>query len=244
MKSRADFLKSNVYRQEDILARQGVVLSRSTLCGWMAQAAELLAPLYDLMVQRVLWSTIIHTDDTPVPVWDPTLPKTRTGRFWAYVGDLRYPYVVYDYTPRRTRDGPEQFLKGFRGYLQADAFSGYDRMCAGPDVIEVACWAHVRRKFFESRTSAPVPAHAALARIRQLYAIEYAGETFAAEDRRALRQRESVPLLTAFGEWLTEQGRHVLPKSPIGQAIAYAQSNWAALLRYTEHGDLKGCMKT
>jgi transposase len=145
---------------------------------------------------------------------------------------------VYDYTPRRTRDGPERFLKGFEGYLQADAFSGYDRICAGSGVKEVACWAHVRRKFFESRTSSPVLAHAALARIRQLYRIEAAAEVFSAEDRRALRQRDSVPLLTAFGEWLTEQKRLALPKSPIGQAIAYARSNWTALCRYPEHGEL------
>jgi transposase len=144
-------------------------------------------------------STVVHTDDTPVPVWDPTLPQTRTGRFWVYVGDVRHPYVVYDYTPRRTRDGPEQFLKGFRGYLQADAFSGYDRMCAGPDVIEVACWTHVRRKFFESRTSAPVLAHQALARIRQLHAVEHAAKELSAEGRCALRQRDAVSLLTAFG---------------------------------------------
>src|SRR5262249_38927707 len=159
-----------LYRLEDIFARHRVELSRATLCGWMASCAELLTPLYDLMVKRVLLSAVIHTDDTTVPVLDPTLPQTRTGRFWVYIGDVRHPYVVYDYTPRRTRDGPEQFLKGFRGYLQADAFSGYDRLCAGPDVIEVACWAHVRRKFFEARTSAPVLAHTALARIRQLYA--------------------------------------------------------------------------
>lgn len=227
-----------LYRLEDIYARHGVVLSRATLCGWMARSAELLTPLYDLMVKRVLQSVTIHTDDTTVPVWDPTLPKTRTGRFWVYFGDLRNPYVVYDYTPRRTRDGPERFLRGFRGYLQADAFSGYDRMCAGPDVIEVACWAHVRRKFFESRTSAPVLAHAALARIRQLYKIESDAESFSAEDRRALRQRESIPRLIAFGDWLTEQGRHALPKSPIGQAIAYTRSNWAALCRYPEQGEL------
>jgi transposase len=105
-------------------------------------------------------------------------------------------------------------------------------------VIEVACWAHVRRKFFEARTSAPLPAHAALARIRQLYKIETAAEGLPAEGRRALRQRESVPLLRAFGEWLTEEDRRALPKSPIGQAIAYAQSNWTALCRYPEHGDL------
>jgi transposase len=115
--------------------------------------------LFNEMVKRVLLSLVIHTDDTTVPVWDPTLPHTRTGRFWVYIGDVRHPYVVYDYTPRRTRDGPEAFLKEYRGYLQADAFTGYDRICAGPGVSEVACWAHVRRKFFESRTSAPVAAH-------------------------------------------------------------------------------------
>jgi hypothetical protein len=227
-----------LYRLEDIFARHGVALSRATLCGWMASCAELLTPLYDLMVKRVLLSLVVHTDDTTVPVLDPALPQTRTGRFWVYIGDVRNPYVVYDYTPRRTRDGPERFLKGYRGYLQADAFSGYDRICAGPDVTEVACWAHVRRKFFECRTSAPVLAHAALARIRQLYAIETAAEGLSAGDRRALRQRESVPLLTAFGDWLTERGRLALPKSPVRQAIGYAQANWAALCRYPERGEL------
>jgi transposase len=227
-----------LYRLEDIFARHGVELLRATLCGWMASCAELLTPLYDLMVKRVLLSVVIHTDDTTVPVLDRTLPKTRTGRFWDYIGDVRHPYVVYDYTPRRTQDGPERFLKGFQGYLQADAFSGYDRICAGSGVKEVACWALVRRRFFESRTSSPVLAHAAFARNRQLYKIETAAEEFSAEDRRALRHRDSIPLLTAFGEWLTEQKRFALPKSPIGQAIAYAQSNWAALCRYPEHGDL------
>src|SRR5262249_14333572 len=127
---------------------------------------------------------------------------------------------------------------GFRGYLQADAFTGYDRICAGPDVTEVACWAHVRRKFYESRTSAPVPAHAALARIRQLYKIEHDAAELSADDRRALRQKDAVPLLNAFDVWLTEQAGRALPKSPIGQAIAYAQSNRAALQRSPEHGAL------
>jgi transposase len=227
-----------LYRLEDIFARHGVELSRATLCGWMASSADLLAPLYDLMVKRVLLSTVIHTDDTKVSVLDHTLPKTRTGRFWVYIGDAPHPYVVYDYTPRRTRDGPERFLKEFHGYLQADAFSGYDRICAGPDVTEVACWAHVRRKFFEAQTSAPVPAHTAMARIWQLYAIEHTAENLSAEERHALRQRDSVPLLLAFEDWLTEQARRALPKSPIGQAIAYTHSNWAALCRYPEYGGL------
>src|SRR6516164_1981118 len=193
-----------LYRQEQILAHYGVTISRSTLCGWLAQSVELFAPLYIQMIQRVRSSRIIWTDDTTVPVWDPTLPKTRTGRFWVYLGDSRNPYCVYDFTPRRSRDGPERFLEGFRGYLQADAFGGYDRVCAGANVIRVACWAHARRKFDEARTTAPLLAHVALARIQQLYRIEKACANFSAEERRVIRLRDAVPLLNAIEEWLDE----------------------------------------
>jgi hypothetical protein len=121
-----------LYRQEDVLARHGVTLSRATLCGWMAQAAELLRPLYEAMVKRVRATRVIWTDDTTVPVWVPTLPATRAGRFWVYLGDARNPFSVYEFTPRRSRDGPERFLDGYRGYLQADAFAGYYRIYPGP----------------------------------------------------------------------------------------------------------------
>jgi transposase len=227
-----------LYRLEDIFARHGVELSRSTMCAWMRRSAELLRPLYNLMVARVLASKIIWTDDTPVPVLDRTLPKTRQGRFWVYAGDDRHPYSVYDYTASRSRDGPEHFLKGFQGYLQADAFAGYDRLCAGPGVTEVACWAHARRKFYDARTTAPVLAHEALARIGQLYDVERRAKEWSAVDRGALRQRESVALLNSFGDWLVEQKLRVLPKSPGGQAISYALANWQALCRYPEDGEL------
>ncbi|QDV39463.1 IS66 family transposase [Tautonia plasticadhaerens] len=227
-----------LYRQEDILARHGVTLSRATLCGWMARAAELLRPLYAVMIERVRASKVIWTDDTTVPVWDPTLPATRTGRFWVYLGGARNPFCVYDFTHRRTRDGPERFLSDFRGYLQADAFTGYDRICAGPDVIRVACWAHVRRKFYECRTTAPILAHEALARIRRLYRIETDCREMPAEERQAIRQRDAVPILAAFGAWLDEQSRQVLPKSPLGQAIAYARNQWPDLQTYTRDGEL------
>jgi transposase len=115
-------------RQEAIFARQGVDLSRKTMCDWMRQCAELVSPLYELMKQRALSSKVVQTDDTPVPVLDPELPHTRTGRIWTYVGDAAHPYTVYDYTPNRSRDGPDEFLKTFRGYLQADAYSGYDEI--------------------------------------------------------------------------------------------------------------------
>jgi transposase len=227
-----------LYRQEQILAHYGVTLSRSTLCGWLAQSAEFFVPLYNLMIERVRSSRIIWTDDTTVPVWDPTLPKTRTGRFWVYLGDVLNPYCVYDFTPRRSRDGPERFLEGFAGFLQADAFSGYDRICAGANVIRVACWAHARRKFYEARHTAPMPAHEALARIGQLYQIEDACKDLSAEERCVTRQQDGVPLLNALGEWLDEQSRIILPKSPVGQAISYARNQWQDLQTYTRDGEL------
>ena len=113
-----------LYRQADIFRRQGVEISRQTMCDWMRACADLARPLYELMKQGVLGSKAVQTDDTPVPVLDRALPRTRTGRIWTYVGDDGHPYTVYDYTPNRSRDGPEEFLKEFRGYLQADAYSG------------------------------------------------------------------------------------------------------------------------
>lgn len=162
----------SLYRLEDVFARHGVELPRSTLCRWALQTAGILEPLYRLMIKRVCSSKAIHTDDTPVPVLDPTLPKIRTARFWVYCGDWRHPYTVYDYTTSRRRDGPADFLRDFRGYLQADAFAGYHGIYAGGRVKQVLCWAHARRKFYEARTVQPEPAHRALAYIGRLYAVE------------------------------------------------------------------------
>ena len=231
-----------LYRLEDVFARHGVELSRATMCGWMRQSAELVLPLYQLMKRRVLASRVIHTDDTPVEVLDPSLPHTRTGRFWAYVGDGQNPYVVYDYTPSRKRDGPAEFLKGYEGYLQADAFGGYDGIYTGSGgkIIEVGCWAHARRKFFEAKETAPAPAHEALARIGQLYTLERQAREvqLGAAQIRSLRQEKSLPLLTSFCPWLDALRDKTLPKSPIGTAVRYALNNWAALTRYCEDGEL------
>jgi transposase len=237
-----------LYRLEEVFIRHGVELARSTMCGWMSECATLFEPLYDSMRARVLQSAVLHTDDTPVPVLDPTLPHTRQGRFWVYVGDAAHPYTIYDYTPSRARDGPHKFLKMFRGYLQADAFGGYDGIYLQSHgrILEVACWAHARRKFFDAQSSAPAVAAEALARIGQLYAVERdaAAPTDAhdaaalAKARHAARQQQSRPVLATLEPWLIERRRDVLPKSPIGQAIAYALSNWTALTRYVEDGRL------
>jgi transposase len=114
-----------LHRQEAIFQWQGVELPHQTMADWMRQCAALVSPLYELMKQQVLGSKAIQTDDTSVPVLDPDLPHTRTGRIWTYVGDGEHPYTVCDYTPTRSRDGPEEFLKAFRGYLQADPRAGW-----------------------------------------------------------------------------------------------------------------------
>ncbi len=241
-----------LYRLEDVFARAGVELSRSTLSRWALQTADLLEPLYRLIIDRVRSSDAIHTDDSPVPVLDPTLPKTRTARFWVYCGDWRNPYTVYDYTTSRRRDGPASFLEGFEGYLQADAFAGYDGIYAGGRVQQVLCWAHARRKFFEARTVQPEPAHRALAYIGRLYAVEREGQRLIDGEgltterswqdwhrrRQELRRQQSLPALGEFHDWLQERQWQVLPKSPVGRAIQYVLPRWGGLTRYCENGAL------
>ena len=142
-----------LHRQEAILARHGVALSRSTLCDWMAAAANLLTPLYALMLQQVLASRVIQTDETRVPVQDPSLDKTRSGRLWAFIGDRDHPHTVYDYTPTKVRDGPAAILANYTGFLQADAANVFDGIYLPGAITEVACSAHARRHFHDARDS-------------------------------------------------------------------------------------------
>ena len=232
-----------LHRQEEIYQREGVELSRQTMCDWMRQSAELASPLYELMKEQVLSSKAVQTDDTPVPVLDPELPRTRTGRIWTYVGGAEHPYTVYDYTRTRSRDGPDAFLETFTGYLQADAYAGYDHLYEDPDrqVIEVACWAHARRKFYEAQTSDLMRSMVMLAYVRLLYDVEREAreQHLTGEQRRALRQAKSLPILDDIHAYLEREQPKVLPKSPESQAIAYTLSNWKALVRYCEDGDLE-----
>jgi transposase len=230
-----------LYRQEQMFTRHGVAIARSTMCGWLKEAAKLIEPLHGLMCERIRQSKVIHTDDTPLPVQQKGRGKTKTGRLWVYLGDTHHPYTIYEYTPTRERDGPMNWLKHFTGYLQADAFGGYDGIYArsgGGDVIEVACWAHARRKFYDARLSDPARAHHAMGLIRQLYDIEARAESMAANERHALRQREAVGVLDALEAWLKQEQDAALPKAPISQAIQYAMNHWDALRRYTTDGDL------
>lgn len=231
-----------------MLARQGVELSRSTLSDWMAAAAELLKPLYTLMLAEVLQSRVVQTDETRVPVLESGLKQTKSGRLWVYVGDRDHPHTVYDYTATKARDGPAAILKAYRGYLQADAANVFDGLYLPGGIVEVGCWAHARRYFFEARDSDATRSAEALARIRVFYAIEdeareliargKVGGTDADAVRVRLRQERTKAKLAEFAAWMDEQAPRVLPKSPIGQAIAYARRQWAALQQFTEQGFL------
>jgi len=231
-----------LHRQVGIVARSGVRLSRSTLCDWMASAATLLGPLVALMRARLLLSRVIHSDDTSVPFLERGRDKAREGHLWVYIGDRDHPYLVFDFTDHYRRDGPEQFLKGYTGYLQADALAQYEGLFRAGGVVHVACNAHARRRFVEAQASAPAEAEEALKYIRKLYKVErdLVG-LFASDDDAGRQQHRSAQTATVrdeFHTWLVEQQAGALPKSPLGEAVGYALSNWAALMRYTEQGYL------
>ena len=225
-----------LYRLEKIFDRQGVDIARSTMCAWMLAASDLVRPLTELMITRVKRSQVIHTDETRVPV--QAEGQCRQGRIWTYIGDEANPYVVYDYTPDRTRAGPQRFLADYKGYLQADAYGGYDGIYTRGNVIEVACWAHARRKFFDARETDGRRATQMLERVRQLYAVEDEGKEIDHDARRALREEKSAPILTTIKTWLDTEVQLVLPRSPMAGAIGYMLNQWQALCRFTEQGFL------
>jgi len=239
-----------LYRLESIFARQRVHVARSTMCAWMRFCGELVRPLVELMADRVKQSRVIHTDDTPVPIQSPGAKQCRKGRIWCYLGDAANPYTVYDYTPSRKRDGPQSWLAGFSGYLQADAYGGYDGVFHAQNVREVACWAHARRKFYDAQDSDGRRAAEMLALIGKLYALERqlkeacAGSwsELPSDEQRArivaARGETAVPVLDQIKSWLDTEGDVVLPRSPMAAAITYAQNQWAALGVYVTQGFL------
>jgi transposase len=239
-----------LHRLERVYERQGLWLPRSTLCDWLAACAQLLRPLYQRLVDFVLQSRALHTDDTTVKMQEQLKKQEQfshlliTARLWTYLGDAAHPYNVFDFTLNRKRDGPQEFLKTYQGYLHADAFTGYDCLylpdprTATARILEVACNAHARRKFYEARSTDAVHAHRALAYYGQLYELERAAKDFTEGQRLQMRQELAVPILNQFHAWLVTEHAQLLPKSPMREALGYALHNWTALTRYTEAGFL------
>jgi len=236
-----------LHRQSRTYAREGIELDVSTLADWVGASAATLMPAVEAIRAHVFAAERLHADDTTVPVLDTG--QTRTGRLWTYVRDDRPlagrapPAAVYFYSPDRSGVHPEAHLGGWAGLMQADAYAGFNRLYEptrrpGP-IVEVACWAHARRKFFDLArlTKAPIAVEA-VSRIDALFAIERDINGLSPDERKRIRQERSRPLAQALGSWLREQYDRLSPNSQVAKAIAYSLNCWQALLRFLDDGRL------
>lgn len=213
----ADYLP--LHRLQHMFARQGFELDRSTMCLWLADVARLVRPLYVRMVQRVLESHVLATDDTGMPLQQPG--KAKPARMWIYQGDESHPYNVFAFTESHKRDGPAAFLKDFRGTLLVDAYGGYDGIVLNQELPRAGCWAHARRKFVDNEKAAPPVARAILRLINRLFDLEKHLQHLDADERLRRRQAEAAPLLETLHALLIEQKAKLLPKHPLAEAIGY-----------------------
>ena len=235
-----------LYRQEEIYAREGVELDRSTLADWVGGTSKLLQPLVEALRRQVMSAEKLHADDTPVPVLAPGNGKTKTGRLWTYVRDDRPaggatpPAVWFAYTPDRKGEHPKAHLKEFTGTLQADGYAGYDQVYEGGRIQEAGCMAHVRRKFYDLHVAHNSPAAAeALERIGALYAIEKEIRGRSPAERREIRTARSKPLMESLKGWLEETLGKLSKKSDTARAVRYALGRWEALLRFCDDGRIE-----
>jgi transposase len=235
-----------LYRQSEIYAREGVDLERSTLADWVGGTSALLAPLVEALRRHVLSANKLHADDTPVPVLAPGNGKTKTGRLWTYVrddrpaGDATPAAVWFAYSPDRKGEHPQSHLGNFTGTLQADGYAGFDAVYETGRIQEAACWAHVRRKFYDLHVAHKSPVAAeAIERIAALYAIEKEIRGHAAGQRRQVRNARAEPLLHSLKQRLEETLEKLSRKSDTALAVRYALSRWEALVRYVDDGRIE-----
>jgi len=229
-----------LYRQSCIFARHGFEIAASTLGDWIKDTAGILLPVVMAQKASIFESKVVQSDDTGITVLDPSHANgSRRSFLWAYVGDR--DEVVFDFTAGRGREGPRLFLGDYRGYLQVDAYAGYDVVLHTGRIVEVGCWAHARRRFFDALEADKENAGHAIAVIRRLYEIERQAKELGLDfsARRELRQKEASPLLDAMKPWLVALKPTVLPKSELGDAIGYTLRQWDPLMRYLEDGCLE-----
>jgi len=235
-----------LHRQSRIYARDGVDLDVSTLADWVGQTAARVRPLVAAIEGHVMAGAKLHADDTPVPVLAPGRGRTKTGRLWTYVrddrnsGDATPPAVAFRYTPDRKGERPRQHLKPFAGTLQADGYAGFHHLYDSGRIIEAACMAHARRKFYDvhQATGSPIAADV-LQRIAGLYQVEADVRGKSADARCAARQARAGPILIELKQQLETALRQISAKSALAGAIKYALSRWPALTRYRDDGVLE-----
>jgi hypothetical protein len=239
-----------LYRQAQILARQGITIDRATLGFWTGYAAAEVKPVWRLMRDELLRSAKLFVDETTAPVLDPGRGRTKKGYFWVLARDDRPwrggapPAVVYSYAPGRGGGHAAALLKGFSAVLQTDGYAAYRRLAdpkrAGGPVTLAFCWAHWRRQWFDLAKSPPAPiATEALTRIAKLYEIEAEIHGKSAEERRAVRQETTKPLIAALKTWLEKILAQVAGGSSIAQAIRYGLNHWDGLVRFLDDGRIE-----
>ena len=235
-----------LYRQAQIFAREGLNMDRSTLAGWVGKVAALLQPLAEAIKRYVLSGQAIFADDTPVKLLAPGNGKTKTARFWAYGRDERPwgsdapPAAWYEFTPDRKGIRPSQHLKTYQGWMHADGYAGFEELYRSGQIKEVACMAHIRRKFVDVfKSQGSHVAEQAIQRIAQLYAVEKEARGSPPDQRVALRQAKSTPILDDLESWLQSELPKLSGKTPLANAIRYALTRMKRLRDYLDHGFLE-----
>ena len=230
-----------LHRQMQRFERSGVKLAYSTITDWVSNTCQLIAPLFEALKSEVLRAGYLHADETPIKVMSKEKKgETHRGFYWVYQ-DSKLKLVFFDYQEGRGREGPVEILSNFKGYLQSDGFTVYERFDKRTDVTLMHCMAHARRKFVDALNNDEGRATYALQEIQKLYGIERTckEQELNAEQIKEIRQQQSLPILTALGEWMKLQYAEVLHKSGIGEALAYSIKRWDRLIIYTQDGNLK-----
>jgi transposase len=247
-----------LYRQAQIYSRQGIDLDRSTLAAWVGKSAFELTPVYDALMSDLKQSSKLFMDETVAPVLEPGRKRTKTGYFWALARDDRPwsgqetsrnetpegnktgpPGVAFTYAPGRSGEHAEKILNGFSGILQVDGYAGYNRLLKRPtqDIALAYCWAHARRKLYDVTQSSTAPiAQQGLEKIQALYRIEKQIRGQTPDQRHAVRQEKSKPIIEAFELWLTESRARISAKSPTGEALKYIAKYWDGLTLFLSDG--------
>lgn len=230
-----------LYRQSQMLKRQGVEIPRSTLGDWVTAVCDILEPLHALHRDKTLTASYLMADETPIRVLDyHQKGKSHLGYYWAYYDPLG-KQVLFDYRQGRGREGPKACLKNFTGLLQTDGWQAYEVFEDSEEIVLFSCWAHARRKFSEAMENDPERANYALVEIQKLYKIEREAreDVLSHAARRKLRQEHALPILKELETWLRHNHLTTLPESRIGKAITYALKRWDKLVRYVEYGQVE-----